>query len=59
MVVNPTPVQYKRLFIDVPTSVNDKLVAEAKARGVSKKALVESLILDMASKPVSKKERNK
>lgn len=56
---NPTPVQYKRLFIDIPVSTDEKLVLEARARGLSKKALVEQLILDMAAKPATKTRSKK
>lgn len=55
--VNKTPVQYKRLFIDIPVSTDEKLVAEAKAQGVSKKAFVENLILGACDKPIKKKSK--
>lgn len=55
--VNKTPVQYKRLFIDIPVSTDEKLVAEAKAQGVSKKAFVENLILGACDKSIKKRSK--
>ena len=53
-----SPVQYKRLFIDIPISTDAKAVEKAKSLGLSKKAYVEQLILNDTAKPATKK-RNK